>query len=89
MLHTVHVQDDICRRMTFVHKILEVEEGLTWNFLLHSGICSKGCHGLAGEQEDGMVTKYFYRSLYLPGKGMFCELPVDLALGRIQVRKIP
>lgn len=36
-----------------------------------------------------MVTKYFYRSLYLPGKGMFCELPADLALGRIQVGKIP
>ena len=35
------------------------------------------------------MTKYFYRSLYLPGKGMFCELPADLALGRIQVRKIP
>ena len=43
----------------------------------------------AGEQEDGMVTKYFYRSLYLPGKGMFCELPADLALGHIQVREIP
>lgn len=31
------------------------------------------------------MTKYFYRSLYLPGQGMFRELPADLALGRIQV----
>ena len=73
----------------FCPQDLEVEEGSIGKLLLHSGICSKGCHGHAGEQEDGMVTKYFYRSLYLPGKGMFCELPADLALGRIQVRKIP
>ena len=31
------------------------------------------------------MTKYFYRSLYLPSQGMFCELPADLELGSIQV----
>ena len=40
---------------------------------------------LTGEQEEGQVTKYFYRSLYLPSQGMFCELPADLELGSVQV----
>ena len=40
---------------------------------------------LTGEQEEGQVTKYFYRSLYLSSQGMFCELPADLELGVIQV----
>ena len=45
------------------------------------------CAGaLTGEQEEGQVTKCFYRSLYLPSQGMFCELPADLELGTIQVR---
>ena len=51
-----------------------------------SSIRSKVCWLLTGEQEEGQVTKYFYRSLYLPSQGMFCELPADLELGTIQVR---
>lgn len=43
------------------------------------------CWLLTGEQEEGQVTKYFYRSLYLPNQGMFCELPANLELGTIQV----
>ena len=31
------------------------------------------------------MTAFFYRSLYLPHKGMFSELPADLSLGHIQV----
>jgi len=27
--------------------------------------------------------EYFYRSLYLPEQGMFCQLPADFDLGRI------
>ena len=43
-------------------------------------------HAHAGAQEGGAVTAFFYRSLYLPHKGMFSELPADLSLGDIQVR---
>ena len=31
------------------------------------------------------MTAFFYRSLYLPHKGMFSELPADLSLGHVQV----
>ena len=31
------------------------------------------------------MTNFFFRSLYLPHRGMFCELPADLSLGQIQV----
>ncbi|CAL5224063.1 g6688 [Coccomyxa viridis] len=37
-----------------------------------------------GAQEGVEVTAFFYRSLYLPHKGMFSELPADLSLGDIQ-----
>ena len=46
-------------------------------------------HAHVGAQEDGEVTAFFYRSLYLPHKGMFSELPADLSLGDIQVRSHP
>jgi hypothetical protein len=28
------------------------------------------------------VKKFFYRNIYLPKKGMFCQLPKDLSLGQ-------
>ena len=31
------------------------------------------------------MTAFFYRSLYLPHKGMFSELPAELSLGHVQV----
>ena len=51
-----------------------------------SSITREICWLLTGEQEEGQVTKFFYRSLYLPSQGMFCELPANLELGSIQVR---
>lgn len=37
--------------------------------------------------EKKSPVEYFYRSLYLPQQGMFCQLPKDLQLGqRLQVR---
>ena len=32
---------------------------------------------------DGKEVEYFWRSLYLPEKGMFCEAPTQLSLGTI------
>ncbi|GMH33098.1 hypothetical protein BSKO_00932 [Bryopsis sp. KO-2023] len=32
---------------------------------------------------DGSPIEYFYRSLYLPDKGMFCEAPADLGFNSI------
>ena len=50
-----------------------------------SSMIREKCWLLTGEQEEGQVTKFFYRSLYLPSQGMFCELPANLELGTIQV----
>ncbi|BDA51554.1 DNA (cytosine-5)-methyltransferase 1B [Coccomyxa sp. Obi] len=37
----------------------------------------------SAEQEDAIKpVEYFYRSLYLPHQGMFCQLPKDLQLGQ-------
>ena len=42
----------------------------------------------SAEQEDAdKPVEYFFRSLYLPHQGMFCQLPKDLQLGqRLEVR---
>ena len=37
----------------------------------------------SGDAEDSeRPVEYFYRSLYLPNQGMFCQLPKDLQLGQ-------
>lgn len=41
----------------------------------------------AEQEEADAPVEYFYRSLYLPHQGMFCQLPKDLQLGqRLEVR---
>jgi hypothetical protein len=36
--------------------------------------------------EEKKVEEFFYRNIYLPKQGMFCQLPKDLFLGqRLQV----
>jgi len=37
----------------------------------------------AGAAAASQPLEYFYRSLYLPEQGMFCQLPADFNLGHI------
>ena len=38
----------------------------------------------ASAKEQGMAQRFFWRSLYLPEQGMFCQAPRDLHLGITQ-----
>ena len=38
-------------------------------------------------KEQGTAQRFFWRSLYLPRQGMFCQAPQDLQLGTSQ--KVP
>lgn len=38
----------------------------------------------ASAKEHGTPLRFFWRSLYLPEKGMFCQAPKDLQLGTRQ-----
>lgn len=38
----------------------------------------------AAAKEQGTSQQYFWRSLYLPEQGMFCQAPANMQLGTIQ-----
>ena len=38
----------------------------------------------ADAKEQKKPLRYFWRSLYLPQQGMFCQAPADLQLGTLQ-----
>ena len=38
----------------------------------------------AAATAEAKPLEYFYRTLYLPKQGMFCQLPADLQLGSLQ-----
>lgn len=94
MLQTLPYSFPACsRHLILRRKIIEMREqhhraGLRYLCQGGTGDRWPSSHDLArpaGALEDGKVTRYFYQSLYLPHKGMFCEMPANLALGRIQV----
>ena len=38
----------------------------------------------AAAKEQGTPQRFFWRSLYLPEQGMFCQAPADMQLGTTQ-----